>query len=323
MAARCAGSSLAARRSSWPALAAGLVVSGRMRASSDADARRSGRRRAGAAAARRRPGARRPAPGPTSPASPSRPLGAVTNIASLQVVRRQASPFANDPFFQYFFGDADEMFGYRNRYESSLGSGVVDLGRRLRPHQQPRRRRRRGRSHGRPRRQARTARQGHRRRSVHRPGPAQGRRAQPADDPVGRLVEAEGGRVGAGDRQPVPAEPDGHARHRQRARPRQRRHRRLRRLHPDRRRHQPRQLGRRAHQRARRAHRHQHRDLLAERRLPGHRLRRAEQPRPPRRRRPDEVRRGAARLDRLPRGVAAHLAPGRRTAARRPPRAWW
>jgi Do/DeqQ family serine protease len=40
--------------------------------------------------------------------------------------RRQNSPFANDPFFQYFFGgDPGEMFGYNNRYESSLGSGVV------------------------------------------------------------------------------------------------------------------------------------------------------------------------------------------------------
>ena len=49
----------------------------------------------------------------------------MTNIASLQMVRRPASPFTNDPFFQYFFGDAGDMFGSRNRYESSLGSGVV------------------------------------------------------------------------------------------------------------------------------------------------------------------------------------------------------
>ena len=44
-------------------------------------------------------------------------------------------------------------------------------------------------------------------------------------------------------------------------RPRQRRRGRLRGLHPDRRRHQPRQLGRRAHQRARRTGGHQHGDL--------------------------------------------------------------
>ena len=50
---------------------------------------------------------------------------AVTNISSMQVGRRrQASPFANDPFFQYFFGDQGEMFG-QPRAESSLGSGVV------------------------------------------------------------------------------------------------------------------------------------------------------------------------------------------------------
>lgn len=49
---------------------------------------------------------------------------AVTNISSVQVLRRQSSPFANDPFFQYFFGEQGDMFG-RSRAESSLGSGVV------------------------------------------------------------------------------------------------------------------------------------------------------------------------------------------------------
>jgi serine protease Do len=50
---------------------------------------------------------------------------AVTNISSTQVGRRaSSSPFANDPFFQYFFGDQGEMFG-RPRAEASLGSGVV------------------------------------------------------------------------------------------------------------------------------------------------------------------------------------------------------
>ncbi len=49
---------------------------------------------------------------------------AITNISSVQVIPRRTSPFANDPFFQYFFGDQNEMYG-RNRYESSLGSGVV------------------------------------------------------------------------------------------------------------------------------------------------------------------------------------------------------
>ena len=49
---------------------------------------------------------------------------AVTNISSVQVVRRSASPFANDPFFQYFFGDQDDLYG-RSRAQQSLGSGVV------------------------------------------------------------------------------------------------------------------------------------------------------------------------------------------------------
>jgi Do/DeqQ family serine protease len=42
----------------------------------------------------------------------------------VQVVRQRTSPFFNDPFFQQFFGD-DDMFGSRNRYASSLGSGVI------------------------------------------------------------------------------------------------------------------------------------------------------------------------------------------------------
>jgi serine protease Do len=48
----------------------------------------------------------------------------VANISSVQVVQRRTSPFANDPFFQYFFGDQDEFFG-RSRAQQSLGSGVV------------------------------------------------------------------------------------------------------------------------------------------------------------------------------------------------------
>src|SRR5262245_29834993 len=48
----------------------------------------------------------------------------VANISSLQVVRRQNSPFSNDPFFRYFFGD-DDAFGSRDRRSLSLGSGVI------------------------------------------------------------------------------------------------------------------------------------------------------------------------------------------------------
>src|SRR5687767_1635114 len=49
---------------------------------------------------------------------------AVANISSLQVVRRRNSPFNNDPFFQFFFGDGD-LAGPRRGVERSLGSGVI------------------------------------------------------------------------------------------------------------------------------------------------------------------------------------------------------
>jgi serine protease Do len=49
----------------------------------------------------------------------------VANISSIQVVRTPNSPFASDPFFRYFFGDQDDMFGSQNRRSLSLGSGVV------------------------------------------------------------------------------------------------------------------------------------------------------------------------------------------------------
>ena len=76
------------------------------------------------------------APSPTPPVSA--PLGGgpdftkiagqavkgVANISSVQVVRRPNSPFDNDPFFQYFFGDQD-FSGSRDRRSLSLGSGVI------------------------------------------------------------------------------------------------------------------------------------------------------------------------------------------------------
>jgi S1-C subfamily serine protease len=49
----------------------------------------------------------------------------VVNISSLQVIRRPNSPFANDPFFEYFFGGREDMFGTRDRLAQSLGSGVL------------------------------------------------------------------------------------------------------------------------------------------------------------------------------------------------------
>jgi serine protease Do len=55
-----------------------------------------------------------------------RAIGSVTNISSTQVVRTPNSPFANDPFFRFFFDDdRNDAFGYRERRAQSLGSGVV------------------------------------------------------------------------------------------------------------------------------------------------------------------------------------------------------
>jgi serine protease Do len=53
-----------------------------------------------------------------------RAVGSVTNISSTQIVRGSRSPFENDPFFRYFFGD-DDPFSSRDRRAQSLGSGVI------------------------------------------------------------------------------------------------------------------------------------------------------------------------------------------------------
>ncbi len=51
-------------------------------------------------------------------------VASVPNISSTQVVRTSNSPFLNDPVFRDFFG-GDSPFGYRDRLQQSLGSGVV------------------------------------------------------------------------------------------------------------------------------------------------------------------------------------------------------
>jgi Do/DeqQ family serine protease len=102
--------------------AAGLVITGRMRTADEATAQA--------------PTAAAPqviAPGVAAPVATlpdftriaERTVPAVVNISSQQVVRRQNSPFAQDPFFQYFFGDPNDVFGPRRGVERSLGSGVV------------------------------------------------------------------------------------------------------------------------------------------------------------------------------------------------------
>jgi Do/DeqQ family serine protease len=116
--------------------AAGMVVTGRMRIADDSFAQPS----PPAARETAPPRAGAPAPAAASSTTPAPTAGltggpdfthiagqavkGVANISSLQVVRRPNSPFENDPFFQYFFGDQD-MFGSRDRRSLSLGSGVI------------------------------------------------------------------------------------------------------------------------------------------------------------------------------------------------------
>ena len=107
-------------------LAAGLVLTGRMRTAGET------------VAATSQPGAVARGGAPAPQAAPAiaggmpdltvvaeRAIGSVTNISSTQVVRTPNSPFANDPFFRFFFDDRNDAFGYRERRAQSLGSGVV------------------------------------------------------------------------------------------------------------------------------------------------------------------------------------------------------
>ena len=104
---------------------AGLVVTGRMRASTAA----ADQPPAAAQAEPARPVVT--APGPVSGGLPdftavaARTVPAVANISSTQVMARQNSPFSNDPFFRYFFGDGSDLYGPQRDVERSLGSGVI------------------------------------------------------------------------------------------------------------------------------------------------------------------------------------------------------
>ena len=108
---------------------AGLVVTGRMRSASDSRAETIAA--PGPAPQAATPPAPRTAPLPAAAAGPdftrvaASAVKGVANISSLQVVRQQQrSPFAQDDFFRYFFGDSD-MFAPRDRRSLSLGSGVM------------------------------------------------------------------------------------------------------------------------------------------------------------------------------------------------------
>jgi len=106
-------------------LLAGLVLTGRMRSASDSLARPAAPVTTPVSAEQSRPAVTGPASAPDFTDIAARTVPAVTNISSLQVVRTPASPFANDPFFRYFFGDDPDMFGSRERRGESAGSGVI------------------------------------------------------------------------------------------------------------------------------------------------------------------------------------------------------
>ncbi len=104
---------------------AGLVLTGRLRTAEEAAAQSADNRPSAAAAAqpgRTNPGVN-PAGLPDLTGVAEAAIASVPNISSTQVVRTPNSIFANDPFFRDFFGDAP--FGYRNRLQQSLGSGVI------------------------------------------------------------------------------------------------------------------------------------------------------------------------------------------------------
>jgi Do/DeqQ family serine protease len=107
-------------------LTVGLVLTGRVR-TADETAADTPPRAAPAPAPSRAQAAPAIAAGmPDLTVVAQRAIASVTNISSTQVVRTSNSPFANDPFFRFFFDNrSDDAFGYRERRAQSLGSGVV------------------------------------------------------------------------------------------------------------------------------------------------------------------------------------------------------
>ena len=102
---------------------AGLLLTGRMRATAT--------EAAPAAPQVEGPRPTAPVPLPATSALPdfsgiaARTVPVVANISSTQVIQRPNSPFSNDPFFRYFFGDDADLYGPRRDVERSLGSGVI------------------------------------------------------------------------------------------------------------------------------------------------------------------------------------------------------
>jgi Do/DeqQ family serine protease len=103
---------------------AGLVLTGRMRTAEEAGAQSSPAEQSRTPQPALRPGAPAIATMPDLTTAAQIAIPSVPNISSRQVVRTPNSPFLNDPLLREFFG-GDSPFGYRDRLQQSLGSGVV------------------------------------------------------------------------------------------------------------------------------------------------------------------------------------------------------
>jgi Do/DeqQ family serine protease len=107
---------------------AGLVLTGRLRTADEAAAQAADARSTLApSTAQSARNVGNPAAGglPDLTGAAESAIPSVPNISSTQVVRTSNSPFANDPLWRDFFGFGDGPFGYRNRLQQSLGSGVI------------------------------------------------------------------------------------------------------------------------------------------------------------------------------------------------------
>ena len=102
---------------------AGLVLTGRLRSADESTAQTVSRPNATPVSAP--VAASVPAALPDLTGVAAQAVKGVVNISSVQVVRRPNSPFANDPFFEYFFGGREDVFGSREQLARSLGSGVL------------------------------------------------------------------------------------------------------------------------------------------------------------------------------------------------------
>src|SRR5215831_956721 len=91
---------------------AGLILTGRMRATADAANPPAPPPLQQGTAARATVASSSPVAGlPDFTVVAERAVPAVANISSTQVIARQNSPYSNDPFFRYFFGDDNDLFG--------------------------------------------------------------------------------------------------------------------------------------------------------------------------------------------------------------------